>query len=44
MAKGWIVLDRVSLGFEIWRQLNGFPPSLQRPLGGLEGESGGGGK
>jgi multidrug efflux pump subunit AcrA (membrane-fusion protein) len=44
MAKGWIVLDRVSLGFEIWRQLNGFPPSLQRPIGGMDGEPGGGGK
>ena len=32
-AKGWIVLDRVSLGFEIWRQLNGFPPSLATPTG-----------
>jgi adhesin transport system membrane fusion protein len=30
-AKGWIVLDRVSLGFEIWRQLNGFPPSIEPP-------------
>ncbi|MCA8949103.1 MAG: HlyD family efflux transporter periplasmic adaptor subunit [Planctomycetes bacterium] len=30
-VKGWIVLDRVSLGFEIWRQLNGFPPSVARP-------------
>jgi membrane fusion protein, adhesin transport system len=30
-AKGWIVLDRVSLGFEVWRQLNGFPPTVQRP-------------
>lgn len=30
-AKGWIVLDRVSLGFEVWRQLNGFPPSVKRP-------------
>jgi multidrug efflux pump subunit AcrA (membrane-fusion protein) len=29
-ARGWIVLDRVSLGFEIWRQLNGFPPSIDR--------------
>ena len=29
-TKGWIVLDRVSLGFEIWRQLNGFPPSIAR--------------
>lgn len=30
-AKGWIVLDRVSLGFEVWRQLNGFPPTVDRP-------------
>jgi membrane fusion protein, adhesin transport system len=30
-AKGWIVLDRVSLGFEVWRQLNGFPPTVERP-------------
>ncbi|MEM6958773.1 MAG: HlyD family efflux transporter periplasmic adaptor subunit [Myxococcota bacterium] len=26
-AKGWVLLDEVSVGFEIWRQLNGFPPS-----------------
>jgi membrane fusion protein, adhesin transport system len=25
-ANGWILLDRVSLGFELWRQFNGFPP------------------
>ncbi|MCB9869577.1 MAG: HlyD family efflux transporter periplasmic adaptor subunit [Planctomycetes bacterium] len=30
-AKGWILLDRVSLGFEVWRQLNGFPPTIERP-------------
>ena len=30
-ARGWIVLDQVSLGFEIWRQLNGFPPLLPHP-------------
>lgn len=27
-ARGWILLDRVSLGYELWRQLNGFPPRL----------------
>ena len=31
IARGWILLDRVTLGFEIWRQLNGFPPTVQRP-------------
>jgi multidrug resistance efflux pump len=24
-ANGWVMLQRVSLGYEIWRQLNGFP-------------------
>jgi hypothetical protein len=25
-ANGWVLLRQVSLGYEIWRQLNGFPP------------------
>jgi hypothetical protein len=25
-AQGWILLNRVSIGWELWRQLNGFPP------------------
>lgn len=25
-ARGWVLLDQVKLGFELWRQLNGFPP------------------
>ena len=27
-ANGWVMLNRVSLGYEIWRQLNGFPVML----------------
>jgi membrane fusion protein, adhesin transport system len=27
-AHGWVLLDQVSLGFELWRQFNGFPPAL----------------
>ncbi len=27
-ANGWVLLKRVSLGYEIWRQLNGFPPVI----------------
>jgi multidrug efflux pump subunit AcrA (membrane-fusion protein) len=27
-AVGWVFLNRVSLGYEIWRRLNGFPPVL----------------
>lgn len=26
---GWVQLDTVSVGYEIWRQLNAFPPSIQ---------------
>jgi biotin carboxyl carrier protein len=25
-AQGWVLLERVSLGWELWRRLNGFPP------------------
>lgn len=25
-AKGWVLFGQVSLGYELWRQLNGFPP------------------
>ncbi|MBT8450741.1 MAG: HlyD family secretion protein [Deltaproteobacteria bacterium] len=31
LAKGWVLLKRVSLGFEIWRQFNGFPPTTDPP-------------
>ena len=30
-ANGWVLLDTVPLGFEIWRQLNGFPPVVAAP-------------
>ena len=26
---GWVILDEVPVWYEIWRQLNGFPPSLE---------------
>ncbi|WP_254511243.1 HlyD family secretion protein [Anatilimnocola floriformis] len=26
-ANGWVLLNEVTLGFELWRQLNGFPPA-----------------
>jgi membrane fusion protein, adhesin transport system len=25
-AIGWVLLGRVKLGYEVWRQFNGFPP------------------
>lgn len=27
-SNGWVLLGRVRLGFELWRQFNGFPPAL----------------
>ena len=26
---GWVLLDQVPLGYEIWRRMNGFPPALK---------------
>ncbi|MBL7874787.1 MAG: HlyD family efflux transporter periplasmic adaptor subunit [Cyclobacteriaceae bacterium] len=32
-TQGWVMLDDVPVWYEIWRQLNGFPPSLyEEPL------------
>ena len=31
-AIGWAMLDNVPIWFELWRQLNGFPPNLQKDL------------
>lgn len=28
-AQGWILLETVPLGYELWRQFNAFPPSLK---------------
>lgn len=32
-ANGWVLLNQVPLWYEIWRQLNGFPPTLQEGPG-----------
>lgn len=29
-AKGWVLLETVSVGYELWRQLNNFPPEITR--------------
>ncbi|MGF1545671.1 MAG: efflux RND transporter periplasmic adaptor subunit [Parvularculaceae bacterium] len=29
-ARGWILLEQVSVGYELWRQLNNFPPNFPR--------------
>lgn len=34
-VNGWVLLETVSLGFELWRQFNAFPPTVERgPIGG----------
>lgn len=34
-VSGWIMLDTVSLGFELWRQFNAFPPTVKPEQLGL---------
>lgn len=31
-AFAWIILDEVKLGYELWRQFNGFPPEMKDPI------------
>lgn len=33
-ANGWVLLNQVGLGYELWRRLNGFPQSLPKPDSG----------
>jgi adhesin transport system membrane fusion protein len=39
-TKGWVLLNEVSLGYELWRQLNGFPPAIGLTEPGSENEPG----
>ncbi len=40
-TNSWIMLNEVPIGFEIWRQLNGFPPVLpHKVVGGGKGDKG----
>ncbi|MEE4360109.1 MAG: biotin/lipoyl-binding protein [Pseudomonadales bacterium] len=36
-ARGWILLDTVSIGYELWRRLNGFPPENTDPQAMIRG-------
>lgn len=46
-ANGWVLLNRVSLGYELWRRFNGFPltvtPNEAATYGSSTGSSGSGG-
>ncbi|MCS6899289.1 MAG: biotin/lipoyl-binding protein [Myxococcales bacterium] len=35
-AHAWVLLDQVRLGYELWRQFNGFPPTVNQPVDGDE--------
>jgi multidrug resistance efflux pump len=37
-AKGWVLLAQVPVAFELWRQLNNFPPSVDGPPGADDAE------
>ena len=39
-TQGWVLLDTVSLGYELWRQFNGFPPVVEAPPGASKVEKG----
>jgi multidrug efflux pump subunit AcrA (membrane-fusion protein) len=41
-VRGWVILDSVPVWYEIWRQLNGFPPTLKEEpdTTPVKGESG----
>lgn len=28
IARGWVILEQVTVGYELWRQLNNFPPEI----------------
>lgn len=32
-ARGWVLLSEVTVGYEVWRQLNNFPPNFPIPAG-----------
>jgi multidrug efflux pump subunit AcrA (membrane-fusion protein) len=37
-ARGWVLLDTVTVGYEIWRQLNNFPAELPADSGPVNGQ------
>ncbi|MEO1255392.1 MAG: HlyD family efflux transporter periplasmic adaptor subunit [Bacteroidota bacterium] len=37
-AKGWVMLSDVPIWYEIWRNMNGFPPTIYEDIQGLEKE------
>lgn len=38
-VNGWILLNNVAVGYEVWRQFNGFPPSMDHAPDNLSNSS-----
>lgn len=38
-TKGWVLLNQVRIGFELWRRFNGFPPMVDPPSDSKEADS-----
>jgi membrane fusion protein, adhesin transport system len=36
-VNGWVLLDQVKLGYELWRRFNGFPPTVKPPASAAKG-------
>ena len=34
-AKGWVMLNDVPIWYEIWRNMNGFPPTIYESIQGV---------
>jgi hypothetical protein len=43
-ANGWVLLEQVSVGYELWRRLNAFPPMLKKSPKGDHKKAGATGK
>jgi hypothetical protein len=37
-VNGWVLLDQVTIGYELWRRFNGFPPTVKPPAGEKTGD------
>jgi hypothetical protein len=35
-ANGWVILEEVSVGYEMWRKINSFPPKISDNYGAVE--------
>jgi HlyD family secretion protein len=38
-VQAWVLLETVPVGYEIWRQLNNFPPELSTPVSDSAGQA-----